>query len=249
MNDCFITRGDKVLRVLIFLVFSIIITACSGNGSSSTPTISIENPTSEPTYSTNSTSIRIGGRISRASFVHIQNTTTGFSTEGYVFYNNEGIGTWFSDVYGLIPGDNLITATADSDGSGTNTAVDSITISRPLQPYTLIINAADSTSATNYWTDMHSISASHSIALFADGTGISTTGNVLSEDAGATITFTWSVLGTEAIQIDNCPSCSFQQITRISGSLDEGVFLGQVETVNGDGETALHAFFLNSGTL
>jgi len=235
------------MRVLILLIFAIIITACGGggNGSSSRPTISIENPTSEPTYATTSTSVSIGGRWSGSGFIQVLNTTTGFNTVANTAINSEGIGTWFAAVYGLVPGDNLITATAGK----ADTAVDSITISRPLQPYTLIINAADSTSATNYWTDMHSINASHSIALFADGTGISTTGNVLSEDAGATDTFTWSILGTEAIQIDNCSTCSFQQITRISGSLDEGVFLGQVETVSGDGEIALHAFFLNSGTL
>jgi len=239
------------MRLLILLVFSIIITTCGSGAddSSSRPTISIENPTSEPTYSTTSSSVRIGGRLSGAGFVHVLNTTTGFSTEAYVTYNIEGIGSWFADVYGLVPGDNLITATADEAGTGTNTAVDSIIISRPLQPYTLIINAADSASATSHWTDMHSFNTSHRIALFADGTGISTTGNVLNEDAGATITFTWSVLGPEAIQINNCLTCSFQQITRISGSLDEEVFLGQVETVNGDGEVALHAFFLNPGTL
>ena len=238
------------MRVLIPLIISIIITACSGgNGGNGGPAISIENPTSESTYATTSTNVRIGGRVSGAGFVHVLNTTTGFSTNAYVNYNSEGIGSWFADVIGLVPGDNLITATADKDGLGTNTVVDSIIISRPLQPYTLIINATDSFSATNYWTDMHSFNASHSIALFADGTGISTTGNVLSADAGATDTFTWSILGLEAIQIDNCSTCSFQQITRISGSLNEGVFLGQVETIGGDGEVALHAFFLNSGTL
>lgn len=239
------------MRLLILLVFSIIIAACGGGGddSSPKPTISIESPTSEPTYSTTASSVIIGGRISGASFVHIFNTTAGSSAEGYVNYISPGIGTWFADPLGLVPGDNLITATADQYGDGSNTAVDSILIIRPLLPYTLITNAANSASASNYWTDMHSFNASHSIAIFEDGTGTSTTGNVLSEDAGATVTFSWSTLGPDAIQINNCPTCSFQQITRISGSLVEEQFLGQVETVNGDGEVALHAFFLNSGVL
>ena len=89
-----------------------------------------------------------------------------------------------------MPGDNLITVTAYDYNDHNLTAVDSITLRHPLQPLSLIINAADRASATNYWTDMHSFNASHSIAIFTDGTGVSTTGNVLNEDAGATVTFT-----------------------------------------------------------
>ena len=239
------------MRLLMLLVFSIIIVACGGSSDDLLPatTISIEVPTAEASYSTTASSVIIGGRISGASFVHVLNTTTGSSTEGYVNYISPGVGTWFADPLGLVPGSNLIMATADQYGDGSKTAVDSILISRPVLPYTVIINAANSASASNYWTDMHSFNASHSIAIFGDGTGTSTTGNVLSEDAGATVTFTWSTLGPDAIQINNCPTCSFQQITRISGSLAEEEFLGQVETVNGDGEVALHAFFLNPGVL
>ena len=241
----------RYFGIIVLIILGVVTVLGSGGDidfgdSTSKPTISIENPTTEPIYATTATSVTIGGRISGASFAEVLNVTTGSSSLGYVFYN-DGIGTWFSWSPHLVPGDNLIKAIADADGSGTNTAEDSIIIRRPLQPYTLIINAADSASAINYWTDIHSFNKSHKIALFADGTGLSTTGNVFSEDAGATVTFAWSVLGPEAIQIDNCPTCSFQQISRISGSLDEEVFQGQVETVSG--ADAYHSFYLDPGTL
>ena len=235
---------------IFILTHLILISSCgSGDGSIPNPTISIETPTSDSVYATTATGIRLGGRISSASFVHVKNLMTGFSADGYVIYNDDGIGTWFADVFGLIPGDNIITATADKYGDGIYTATDTITISRPLQPLTQILNAADAASATNYWVDAHSYNQSHKIALFADGTGISTTGNVLTEQAGPTIVFSWTILAPDAIQINNCATCSYQQITRISGSLFEELFFGQIETIDGNSETALHAFILEPGTL
>ena len=241
----FVSRIHSVSAICVF----ILMTGCGGGSSVPAPTINIEVPTSDSSYATTATSIRIGGRISGASFVHVLNVTTGFSTEGYVNYNNEGIGSWFADVFALVPGDNIITATADKYGDGIYTATDNITVSRPLQPLSLILNAADAVNATNYWVDAHSFNQSHKIALFADGTGISTTGNALTEQAGATITFSWSILAPDAIQVNNCPTCSYQQITRIAGSVDEALFFGQIETVGGDSEVALHAFVLEPGTL
>ena len=240
-----------LVQHLVVLTLFLFVSACGGDwgGGGTTPSITILNPTSSSIYETTSTGVGIGGRISGSGTVDVINTTTGNSHSAYVTYNADNIGSWFADVTGLVPGDNLITVTAYDYNDHNLTAVDSITIRRPLQPLSLIINAADSASATDYWTDMHSFNASHSLAIFADGTGISTTGNVLSEDAGAIVTFTWSIVGPDAIQVNNCPTCSFQQITRISGSLGEQQFLGQVETINGDGQIALHAFFLNPGTL
>lgn len=235
----------------IFILSLIILIGSCGGGDSSVPApaISIETPTSDSVYATTATTIRLGGRISGASFVHVENLMTGFNVDGYVIYSDEGIGTWFADIFGLVPGDNIIIATADKYGDGSYTATDTITISRPLQPLTLILNAADAESAINYWVDAHSYNQSHKIALFADGTGISTTGNALSEQAGPTIVFSWTILAPDAIQMNNCATCSYQQITRISGSLTEELFFGQIETVSGDSETALHAFILEPGTL
>jgi len=238
------------IRIMVGIAVVMLVSGCGGGGGSTpTPTISIQVPTSEPTWATTSTAVRIGGNISGASFAHIVNTTTGFRTEAYVIYAGIGIGTWFADVSGLVPGDNLITVTADANGDGVRTASDQITVSRPLQPYTLIINAPDGISATHYWVDASSFGRSHKIALFGDGNGIATTGNDLTENASATAAFTWHALGPDGIQIDNCLTCSFQQITRISGSANEGQFLGQIQTIGGDGELALHAFLLEAGTL
>jgi hypothetical protein len=245
-----LSRLASRIQAVSVISLLILITSCGGgDGSVPAPTISIEVPTSDATYATTATSIRIGGRISGASFVHVKNITAGFSTEGYVNYNSQGIGSWFADIFGLVPGDNVITATADKYGDSIYTATAIITISRPLQPLTLILNAADAANATNYWVDAHSFNQSHKIALFADGTGISTTGNALTEQAGPTITFSWSILAPDAIQVINCPTCSYQKITRISGSVDDDLFLGQIETVGDDSEVALHAFLLEPGTL
>ncbi len=228
------------------------ITGCGSGGTGDSvdgPTISIDVPTSAHSYSTTSTDMRIGGTISNASFVHVQNALTGSTTEGYVSYSSPGHGSWFADVQGLGLGDNPITATADSDGRGRETAAATIVLVRPLQPVNLIFNGADQGSADSLWTDESSIESSHKIALLSDGTGRSTTGSALSGLAGATETFTWSMLSPDSIQILGCPTCSFQKISRISGSRDEEVFYGQIETTAGGGELALHVFTLSMGKL
>lgn len=228
------------------------LTGCGGGDSGSPadgPSISIDVPTSARSYETTSTDMRIGGAISNASFVHVRNSLTGFTTEGYVFYASPGQGTWFADVQGLGLGENPITATADSDGSGRETATAMIVLVRPLQPVNLIFNGPDQDSADSFWTDENSLGRSRQIALFGDGTGRSTTGSALSELAGATATFTWSMLSPDSIQILGCPTCSFQRISRISGSRSEEMFYGQIETTAGGGELALHVFTLSIGRL
>ncbi len=241
--------------VAVFPFISMLIAGCGGRGGGGdsenvyqTPSISIEVPTSASSYSTTWSSVRLGGTISHASFVHIRNTSTGAIVEGYVNYN-QGYGSWFADVYGLRLGDNTIMTTADADGTGARTASVHITVTRPLQPADFIINGPDHASANTFWTDGSSFNNSHNIAFFGDGTGKSTTGSVLSENAGTAIDFTWSKLGPDSILISNCLTCSFQNISRIEGSLSEGIFLGQVETIGGVGELALHAFTLMSGNL
>jgi len=190
----------------------------------------------------------VGGAISHASFVHVTNAATGTTTEGFVNYF-QGQGTWFADIYGLGLGDNPITVVADADGTGTTTASTHITVIRPSQPADLIFNGPNQSLASTFWTDGSSFGGSHKIALFADGTGRSTTGSVISETAGAVTDFTWTKLGPDSIQISSCPTCSFQKISLISGSLNDAVFYGQIETVGGAGELASHAFLLTAGNL
>lgn len=243
-------RGLGPAFAMMF-VLGTMLTACGGGGSGDTaesPTISIDVPTSEPAYSTTWTGVRLGGTISGASFVHVRNALTGLTTEGYVNYN-QGIGSWFADVTGLGLGDNPITVTADSDGTGTSTAAAHITITRPLQPADSIINGPDQFSADTYWTDVNSFNGSHKIALFGDGTGRSTTGSKLSEDAGAVVDITWTILAPDSIVISSCPACSFQIISRISGSFSDGSFHGEVVTTGGVGDSSLDAFVLSAGKL
>jgi hypothetical protein len=100
-----------------------------------------------------------------------------------------------------------------------------------------------------YWTDATSFPDSFKIAFFEDGTGRSTTGSKLSENAGPVVTFTWSLLGPDSIIITNCPDCSSQKIYNIQGSLSDAEFGGIVETVGGAGYHASDSFILTSGSL
>lgn len=236
----------RLLAPLLLLAVSLGLGSCGGGGDA-LPSIAIFNPTAADTYATTATGVRVGGSVSGAAFVHVVNTTTGARVEGYVNYL-DGQGTWFADVYGLVPGANVVVATADADGSGAHTASDTLTVARPLQPASLILNGDVAATATGYWVDGSSFNTSHKIALYADGSGRSTTGNVLTDPAGEPVAMTWAYDGAEAIVINGCSACSFQRISRISGSTAEGVFLGQIETVGGAGETALHVFQLGTGS-
>lgn len=237
------------LHVVIYIILFVIgLTGCGGGDSGQAPSISITNPTSAPGYSTVWTGVRIGGTISNASFVHVSNALTGSAHTGYVSYN-QGQGTWFADVGGLGFGDNLITVTADSDGTGTSTANAYILLVRPLQPLDEVFNAPNQFSANTHWIDDHSFNSSHKIALYEDGTGRSTTGSALSEDAGGVTDFTWTKLGPDSFLITNCPTCSFQMITRISGSITVDAFHGQIETLGGAGDPVIHVFTLTAGKL
>lgn len=234
----------------LMLALVCVLPGCGGEGGNTgqIPSINITNPTTASSYSTVWTGEIIGGTISNAGFVYASNARTGFTTVGFVFYN-QGMGTWSADVRGLLPGDNMITVTADSDGTGTNVANTYITLVRPIQPLDEIFSGPNQFSANTYWTDAHSFNQSHKIVLYGDGTGKSTTGSALSEDAGGITDFTWTMLGPDSILITNCPNCSYQMISRISGSITVDAFNGQIETVGGVGELALHAFALTAGSL
>lgn len=235
----------------IILVFCALLAACGGGSSGNAgpaPSISINVPTSAVSYPTTSSSVRLGGTISHASYVHVRNALTGSTAEGYVNYY-QGNGAWFADVYGLGLGDNLITVTADADGTGARTATANITVTRPLQPVDLIINGSNQLTASAFWTDTSSFSGSHKIAFFGDGTGRSTTGSTVTENAGAVVNFTWSKQDPDSIVITNCLDCSFQKIFRIEGSLNEGIFYGQVVTIGNAGYISMDSFTLTSGSL
>jgi hypothetical protein len=214
-----------------------------GGGPDALPSLAILNPTPDDSYATTSSGAIVGGSISRASFVHVVNTTTGFRTEGYVIYF-DGQGTWSADVAGLVPGANVIVATADGDGTGARTASDTLSITRPIQPARLILNGDSAAQATSHWA----LESGHQIALYADGSGRATTGNAVTDPAGAPLAMTWSYDGAEAVVINGCPVCSFQRIGRISGSAADGGFYGQIETVGGAAETVVDFFELNAGS-
>lgn len=236
-------------KTVLLAVLLIMLAGCSSSGDSArAPSISITSPTAATSFSTVWTGVTIGGTISNAGFVHVANSLTGASTEGFVFYN-QGQGTWFADVVGLGFGENPITATADVDGTGARTAEAFITLIRPLQPLDEIFNGLDPFTGNTHWIDESSFNQTHKIALFEDGTGRSTTGSVLGENAGIVTDFTWTKLSPDSVLITNCPACSFQKISRISGSIGVGAFNGQIETVGGGAETALHAFALVIGNL
>ncbi len=232
------------------LALGALLGACGsgGSGEGGGPSIRIEAPSSAATYETTGADVRLGGTIAGAGFARVRNAATGLQSDAVVTYN-DGLGTWFADVPGLVPGENPITATADAFGDGSRTAEARIAVIRPEQPLNLIFNGVDLGASATHWTDTNSIGESHRIALFEDGTGRATTGSVLAEAAGAVADFTWSRIGPDALRVEGCPACSFQGISRISGSWDEGISFGQVETVGGAGELAAHVFVLTSGTL
>ena len=226
----------------ITLVFCTVLTGCGSGSVNQGVSLSIDAPTSASSYSTTGTTIRLGGTISGASVVHVRNDLTGYTTDGYIFYSSQGQGTWFGDVYGLAPGDNPITVTADGVYSF---AQKHITVIRPLQPANLIINGPNQSSSSTYWTALDI----YKIALFGDGTGRSTTGKFNSGTVGNVVDCTWSSIGPDAIIITNCPDCTFQKITRISGSFSERIFYGTVETVGNISEIVIDAFILTDGNL
>lgn len=237
-------KSGRYIGVLLGLAGLV---ACGGGGGSNLPRIAITNPTSEAIYATDDAEVIVGGTLARAGYVHVRNTTTGFTTEGYVNYN-DGLGSWFADSIALVPGANEIVVTADGDGTGSRTATDRLTVNRPLQPASLIINGTTPSSTVTFWVDTSSVGG-HQWVLFGDGTGRSTTGSVLTDPPGPVAGFNWAYDGVDAIRITGCPTCSFQRVSRIAGSLTDGGFMGQVETVGGAGETAVHHFQRTSGIL
>lgn len=232
-------RAPKFVLALSSLV------AAPGCGHSiQAPAIAITHPVET---ATTSPGIRLGGTIARAAFVHVHHEQTDRTVEGYVFIRN-GLGTWFADVYGLVPGANDLTATADADGNGVHIAQTSITIHRPEVPALLMVNGPDRLTTTTHWRDVNSFGGGHALALFADGTGRATTGSTETSPAGPAVDITWTLQAPDAIAVAT-PGCSFERILRISGSLAEGLAFGQVVTVGGTGVQALDPFELTPGAL
>jgi hypothetical protein len=135
---CYVVRPDGgramyrrtasvLMRGLVLLV-ACATAGCGGGDDFPPPTIAIKVPTTAPTFTTTATAIRIGGTISRASFMRLHNELTGTTEQGFVNYL-EGQGSWFCDI-GLAVGDNPLVATADSDGTGARTASARILVTR-----------------------------------------------------------------------------------------------------------------------
>jgi hypothetical protein len=234
----------RLLSTLLVVALGLLFAALGCGYTPPGPAIDVTQPAAR---TTTSSSIRIGGTIANASFVHVYHQQTANSVEGYVFYL-EGMGTWFADVYGLVPGANDLAVIADRDGNGTRVSRVEITILRPEIPALLMVNGPDRNTTDTYWTDAHSCGGAHALALYADGTGRATTGSTLAEPAGPVIDVTWTLAGPERIEIAT-PGCSFAVILRITGSAAEGLAFGQVVTVGGAGVQAVDAFDLMAGTL
>lgn len=232
-------RRGLVFGALLALAMT---AACGGGRNAPTASIAIQNPTTSGNFYTTGTGVVLGGSVAGTWSVRVHNAQTGASFTAYVFYN-EGNGTWFAEVTGLGFGDNPLTVTAGEDGARTASA--QLTITRPLRPADLFINGPDRNSTAAYWLDASSMG--HAIVLFAEGTGRSTTGSTMAGAAGPVVDITWSEVAPDAIVINNCPTCSFQSILRISGSVAEGTAYGQPVTAGG--ADSLHAFVLTAGSL
>jgi len=79
----------------ITLVFCFLLAACGGGGSETAnqlPSISIDVPTSESSYYTTGSSVRLGGTISNASFVRVRNTLTGSPASVACCRSQESVG-------------------------------------------------------------------------------------------------------------------------------------------------------------
>jgi hypothetical protein len=95
------------------------------------PFVTISQPSSAALFSTSASQLAIGGSVANASLVRVQNTTTGETVDIHVPRQNLSVG-WVTPALNLVPGDNLIVATADADGTGRQTSADTLTVRRPL---------------------------------------------------------------------------------------------------------------------
>lgn len=239
--------AEWVGRHLVPLVLATLVAACGGGGGGPTPpSVRIELPSASGSFATHWAEVRLGGTVERASFIRVENNRTGFTTDVDPTFV-DGQGSWFADVPGLAPGANPIVVTADADGTGQRVASARITVTRPDQPGLEIVDGADPGSGDSHWTDESS--GGHRLALFADGTGRSTTGSTLSGLPGAPVAMTWRLAGPDAIAIENCPDCAFQRLSGIAGSVADGAFVARVVTVGGATSGASDFFRLSPGGL
>ena len=115
----------RIIWLALAMLFGL--AGCGGGGTDGGLSVGINDPTAAASYTTASTSIRVGGTVAGAAYVRVVNNATGYRTDAVVSYS-AGYGSWFADVYGLAPGDNPIVVTADADGSGANTVSMGITV-------------------------------------------------------------------------------------------------------------------------
>lgn len=101
---------------------------CGGGGSDPVQ-VEILAPSASGGFTVSAQEVRLGGTIAHASFLHVDNLTTASRWDGNVTYF-DGQGTWLADVYGLVPGPNVLEVVADRDGTGRQLARARITITR-----------------------------------------------------------------------------------------------------------------------
>jgi len=240
--------GTKVLLDAVKIILPVLfvgLSACGG-GDDVWPTLEITMPTPDGTYSTVWVDLRVGGTVTGSSSVSVKNTLTDITTGANV---NPSSGTWVADIK-IEPGENLIiVTTAGGDKYSPKIAQKSLIVFRPSEPARSIINGVDAASTNTFWVDGNSFAATHMIALYEDGTAKVTTGNIHTEAAGPVVDTVWNLSGPDSIQIIGCPSCSYQSISRISGSLNEENFLGEPVTVGVNTPGVLHSFYLSVGKL
>ena len=123
--------AQSFLRIVATAVVCGLPVGCgSGEEEWPTPTVTITNPTSSGTWTTNASGLIVGGEASHTSNVDVLVVETGMTFRGGVVYNN-GIGTWFATVLGLQLGQNtLIATTVDSGNTGGKTASTQLIVTR-----------------------------------------------------------------------------------------------------------------------
>jgi hypothetical protein len=128
-------RANARRRLLPLLALPLALTACGGgfvlfwsdDDDRPPPRIVIENPTTDPFFTTNVPVLALGGSVAHARRVVVSNTSTGEAVEAQQT-NPGGHGNWFIDGLALALGSNVLAATAEGRHGATDR--DFLTVNR-----------------------------------------------------------------------------------------------------------------------